>query len=253
MSDNENNDYSDSDIDSESTLSIKNTNKIQKPPQIYNTTTAPENDDIFDDMSDIDSEIDSNNLEMLDKIDNENDDDESELDDDELDDDEMDDEQVENKKKITDIPNMDLEDNEEEEDDEDEDEEKEDDEYFKKLDDNIKKNIISDYHPELHQHNSEEIEALTIVTRNEQGIIIDPLHRTIPLLTKYEKARILGERARQINAGAKIFITVDPIVIDGYLIALKELEQKKIPFIIKRPLPNGGIEYWKLKDLEFLT
>jgi hypothetical protein len=37
------------------------------------------------------------------------------------------------------------------------------------------------------------------------------------------------------------------------LIALAELERKAIPFIIKRPLPNGGCEYWKLKDLEVLA
>ena len=42
-------------------------------------------------------------------------------------------------------------------------------------------------------------------------------------------------------------------MIDGYLIALKEFEEKKTPFIIKRPLPNGGCEYWKLSDLEVLV
>ena len=42
-------------------------------------------------------------------------------------------------------------------------------------------------------------------------------------------------------------------MIDGYLIALKELEQKKIPFIIQRPLPNGGCEYWRLTDLEIIS
>ena len=31
-----------------------------------------------------------------------------------------------------------------------------------------------------------------------------------------------------------------------------EFEQKKIPFIVRRPLPNGGSEYWKLRDLEIL-
>jgi DNA-directed RNA polymerase subunit K/omega len=41
-------------------------------------------------------------------------------------------------------------------------------------------------------------------------------------------------------------------MIDAYLIALKELEEKKIPFIIKRPLPNGVIEYWRISDLEIL-
>ena len=49
-----------------------------------------------------------------------------------------------------------------------------------------------------------------------------------------------------------LFVQVEPSVIDGYLIALKEFDEKKIPFIIKRPLPNGSCEYWKMSDLEVL-
>jgi len=41
-------------------------------------------------------------------------------------------------------------------------------------------------------------------------------------------------------------------VIDGYLIAKLELEEKLIPIIIRRPLPNGKSEYWKIKDLEII-
>jgi DNA-directed RNA polymerase I, II, and III subunit RPABC2 len=74
----------------------------------------------------------------------------------------------------------------------------------------------------------------------------------VPFITKYEKAKILGERAKQINAGATPFVDVNQEIIDGYLIALAEFEQKKIPMIIRRPLPNGQSEYWKLEDLEFL-
>jgi len=40
--------------------------------------------------------------------------------------------------------------------------------------------------------------------------------------------------------------------VDGYQIALLELEHKKLPFIIKRPYPNGGVEYWNVGDLEVL-
>jgi DNA-directed RNA polymerase I, II, and III subunit RPABC2 len=69
-------------------------------------------------------------------------------------------------------------------------------------------------------------------------------------MTKYEKTRILGQRAKQINDGAMPFIKVPEGVIDGYLIALKELEEKKIPFIIKRTIPGGCVEYWKVSDLE---
>jgi hypothetical protein len=32
-------------------------------------------------------------------------------------------------------------------------------------------------------------------------------------------------------------------------IARLELEQKRLPFIIKRPLPNGKFEYWRLYDM----
>jgi DNA-directed RNA polymerase I, II, and III subunit RPABC2 len=101
-------------------------------------------------------------------------------------------------------------------------------------------------------HNYDEIDVLSRVVRNEEGIIIDPLHRTLPFITKYEKARVLGERAKQIDSGAKPFVSVDPDVIDGYLIALKEYEAKKIPFILKRPFPNGKVEYWRFSDLEIL-
>lgn len=136
-------------------------------------------------------------------------------------------------------------------DDEDE-EEGDDDHYLQKFDESLKTNIIAEYHPEMQIHNNDEVDVLSRVVRNENGTIIDPLHRTIPFLTKYEKARILGERAKQLNSGAKPFVEVEPSLIDGYLIALKEFEQKKIPFIIKRPLPSGGCEYWKLQDLEIL-
>jgi DNA-directed RNA polymerase I, II, and III subunit RPABC2 len=137
-------------------------------------------------------------------------------------------------------------------DDEDDDDDDYDENYLQKFDEKTQQNIISEYHPELQTHNYTEVEILARVVRDGDGNIIDPLHQTLPFITRYEKAKILGERAKQINAGAPIFVDVEPSVIDGYLIALKEFEEKKIPFIIKRPLPNGGCEYWKFKDLELI-
>ena len=72
-------------------------------------------------------------------------------------------------------------------------------------------------------------------------------------LTKYEQTRILGMRAKQINNGSDVFVTVSDEIIDGFLIAEQELKEKKIPFIIRRPIPNGGSEYWRLEDLEILN
>jgi DNA-directed RNA polymerase I, II, and III subunit RPABC2 len=142
---------------------------------------------------------------------------------------------------------------EEEDNDDDSDLEEDDDkQYLQKLDDSVREQTIANHHPELIIHNYDEVEALTTIVRDERGVVIDPLHRTLPFLSKYERARILGERAKQINDGAKPFVTTDPSIIDGYLIALKELEEKKLPFIIRRPLNNGASEYWKLRDLEFL-
>ena len=134
----------------------------------------------------------------------------------------------------------------------DEDDESDDENYLQKFEDNMKENIIEKYHPELKSHNYEEVNNLAKIVRNEYGEIIDPLHKTLPFITKYEKSRIIGERAKQINAGAQPLINVEPNMIDGYLIALKEFEEKKTPFIIKRPMPNGGCEYWKLSDLEVI-
>ena len=124
--------------------------------------------------------------------------------------------------------------------------------YLQKFDAATRQNILSEFHPELQSHNYDEIANMCVIVRDATGTPIDPLHRTIPILTRYEKARVLGERAKQLNSGAKPFVTIDDAVIDGYLIALKELEEKKMPFIIKRPMPNGGCEYWRLSDLEIL-
>ena len=124
--------------------------------------------------------------------------------------------------------------------------------HLQKFNETLKQNIITEHHPELITQNYHEVEELCVVIRNEDGTINDPRHRTVPFITKYEKAKILGERAKQINAGATPFVDVNQEIIDGYLIALAEFEQKKIPMIIRRPLPNGQSEYWKLEDLEFL-
>jgi DNA-directed RNA polymerase subunit K/omega len=134
----------------------------------------------------------------------------------------------------------------------DEDEDATDDNYLQKMDVDVRRDIISEHHPELSAHNYEEVGIACNIVRDENGVIIDPFHRTLPFLTRYEKARILGERAAQINSGAKPFVEVDARTIDGYLIALREYEDKKIPFIIRRPLPNGKSEYWRFADLEQL-
>jgi len=136
---------------------------------------------------------------------------------------------------------------------EDEDDSSDDEEYnenMKKLENDINKDYLYSYHPETKHINYKELLTLSNVTRNKKGIIIDPLHITLPILTRYEKAKILGLRAKQINHGAKPFVELTKDIIDGHTIAFMELTQNKIPFIIRRPMPNGGSEYWKINDLK---
>ena len=136
--------------------------------------------------------------------------------------------------------------------DEDDEDDDDDENYLQKFDNEINKNYILDNHPECLHHNYDEITSLSRIVRDKDNIIIDPLHKTIPILTKFERARILGQRAKQIESGAKPLVKVPDNIIDGYLIAELELAEKKIPFVIKRPLPDGSCEYWSVKDLEVI-
>jgi DNA-directed RNA polymerase subunit K/omega len=143
----------------------------------------------------------------------------------------------------------DEEDDGDEEDDADEEGEAE--KYMHQFEKDLTKEYILQTHPECIPVNLEEVRAMLPVMRNEDGIIVDDFHRTLPIVTKYEKARIIGQRAMQLNSGATPYLLVDNL-IDGTTIAELEFEQKKIPVIIKRPLPNGAFEYWRLQDLELL-
>jgi DNA-directed RNA polymerase subunit K/omega len=98
----------------------------------------------------------------------------------------------------------------------------------------------------------EEVLAKCTLERDADMNIVDHRHTTVPYLTKYEFTRILGLRATQIEQGAPLFVKVEETMHDSYLIAKEELYQKKLPFILARPIPHGETEYWKLSDLEIL-
>ena len=147
----------------------------------------------------------------------------------------------------TDVAGMKDEDEEE-----DTDEEEEDEEMFKKLEREIDTDRLIQHHPDIVQNNYQEILTQCKLIKNNKGVIIDELHKTYPFLSKYEYARVIGIRAKQLNNGADPFIEIERNIIDGFTIAKMELEAKKIPFIIARPLPNGSKEYWKLQDLELV-
>ena len=73
---------------------------------------------------------------------------------------------------------------------------------------------------------------------------------TMPYLTKYERVRVLGTRAKQISLGAKILVNNVDLTTKSHIeIATIELDLGVIPFKIRRPLPNGQVEEWKISEL----
>lgn len=108
-------------------------------------------------------------------------------------------------------------------------------------------------HPECNLDYMEQVIpkiALQIVPPG--GTKADNNHRTYPFLTKFERTKIIGLRANQLSKGAAAFIAVPKHITDVRDIARLELDQKRLPYIIKRPLPNGLFEYWRLADLLIL-
>ena len=85
----------------------------------------------------------------------------------------------------------------------------------------------------------------------KKSLYVKPEERiTKPFLFEFERVRILGERARQLSLGAKPMLknieNFDPKVI-----AKMELNNKVIPLIILRELPDGRIEKWKVSELAY--
>lgn len=84
------------------------------------------------------------------------------------------------------------------------------------------------------------------------------------LMTRYELSDILSCRTKQISSGAYPFvskITIDGVEkgihevsftgdIDIRRIAIEELKQGVIPFIIKRPLANNKFDYLRVCDMD---
>lgn len=102
---------------------------------------------------------------------------------------------------------------------------------------------------------------------NQSSLIIqDDVHRiksqdkssykSLPIMTKYEFSEIIGLRTTHLARGAPPFVTVEAGSernMQLRAIALQELKEKKLPYIIKRPMPNGKHEYWNINDLSLVA
>lgn len=116
---------------------------------------------------------------------------------------------------------------------------------------------------ELTEKEQEELEKKIKEIENREIIETNIAHEPIeiplekgkiqigpPTLTRFEKARVTGARALQLSLGAPTFIPIPETARTSLDIAMEELEQKVIPIVIRRVLPNGDhqnipIEYFK--------
>jgi DNA-directed RNA polymerase I, II, and III subunit RPABC2 len=79
---------------------------------------------------------------------------------------------------------------------------------------------------------------------------IKPQNRTTSnIMTKYERAKLIGIRAEHLNRGAPANIIVPKNITNTIEIARLELEQKKIPLGIRRYNSNNEYEEWTMSDL----
>jgi DNA-directed RNA polymerase subunit K/omega len=110
--------------------------------------------------------------------------------------------------------------------------------------------ILYRFHPETILDYVEKIMpniAIQQVPPSKDGT--DRGHTSQPFLSVYEKTKLLGFRANQLAQGAPPYIVRPEHVTSVFEIARMELEQRLLPYIIKRPMPDGTFEYWRLSDL----
>ncbi len=79
-------------------------------------------------------------------------------------------------------------------------------------------------------------------------ILSEDKRTTKPILYKYERVRLIGDRAQQLTLGAKPMIK-NVQGLKPKEIAELEIRENVIPLIIQRPLPNGKKERWYIHEL----
>ncbi|GLC38430.1 DNA-directed RNA polymerases II, IV and V subunit 6A [Pleodorina starrii] len=106
--------------------------------------------------------------------------------------------------------------------------------------------VLDDFAGEPHEGEA-NIDILENQEQHEQGQG-QRQRITTRYMTKYEKARVLGTRALQISMNAPVMVELSGET-DPLEIAMKELREKKVPFTIRRYLPDGSYEDWSISEL----
>jgi len=117
------------------------------------------------------------------------------------------------------------------------------------FDANEVQDVLRRWHPRENLPSRKDLAEKIAVHRGEGERLVDDDLHTFGKLTKFEFARIIGVRVAQLNSGSPPYVETD--LVDSHLIACEEMRQKKLPFIVRRFMPDGE-EYHRLCDLENL-
>lgn len=77
-------------------------------------------------------------------------------------------------------------------------------------------------------------------------------HNNKYIISKFERVKLIGLRTEQLQRGAPPQIKYD-LPFNPREIAKKELELKKLPFMIRRLLTNGQYQYIKVEDMIIIS
>ena len=77
---------------------------------------------------------------------------------------------------------------------------------------------------------------------------------SLPWMTRYEFNQLIGLRAMHLSKGAPPFVELpDDFSIKSNIefreIAIRELKEGRMPYIIERPMPDKTFEYWPVNTL----
>ena len=127
----------------------------------------------------------------------------------------------------------------------------------------VYRKLREDAHDELTENEIMQIDKECKIIENRETVTQDKPHKPVeiisdkglvitgpPTLTRFEKARIMGARALQLSLGAPVFITIPKNIVSSLEIAMEELNQRLLPIVIKRSLPNGNYQNISIDKFE---
>lgn len=100
----------------------------------------------------------------------------------------------------------------------------------------------------------EDHPEVKFIFRNEVAEMVKQPRITREYFTKYEYTALISIRSQQLAEGAKPLVELtglrmsDPMFVEN--VAKREIEQRKLPFIIRRRLPDGTTEFWSVQEME---